>query len=216
MKQEKLKHPGLAEAYALEMERIYKNLDRFPWHDKAAYGAWLAQSYHMTKYTTRVAALTAGNFTMQEDSLHLKGLTHLREEFGHERLALNDLSHLGLQAKDYPESIQCRLMIQSQYYFIGRHPSAHFGFVLPLETIACFRGEQILEKVHAAHGKTCDTFIRVHAEVDKTHVNEMISLINLSPEWVIPMIQANLEQTGHLYSEMVQTAALKSSERKAA
>jgi hypothetical protein len=214
----KLKNKELAATYETEMERIYSHIDKFPWDDKASYGAWLAQSFHMTKYTTRVAALTAGNFTIDEDDSHQKGLSHLREEFGHEKLALNDLKRLGLSKEDYPEFMQCRLMIQAQYYFIGRHPSAHFGFVLPLETIACFRGDQIVKAVRAAYGPGSESFIHVHAEVDKGHVVEMQELINLSPEWVIPHIRANLEQTGVLYSEMLARAAHwgKTSAKKAA
>ncbi|HMN69454.1 MAG TPA: hypothetical protein PKC28_13010 [Bdellovibrionales bacterium] len=216
MKPLKLKSPELAATYETVMADIYRQIDVFPWHDPHAYAAWLAQSFHMTKYTTRVAALTAGSFSLEEDALHVKGLSHVREELGHEHLALNDLKHMGFKVKDFPEFLQCRLMIQSQYYFIGRHPSAHFGFVLPLETIACERGPKMTEAVQKAHGKLADSFIRIHADVDQGHAVEMIQAINMSPEHVWPMIRENLVQTGVLYNEVLVKAAQWTAAKKSA
>lgn len=197
----------IARTYDQVMAKINRSIDAFPWDKPEAYGAWLAQSFHMTKYTTRVAALTAGSFMIEDNELHNDCLSHLREEFGHEKLALTDLEHLGYTISDYPEFLQCKLMIQSQYYFIQRHPSAHFGFVLPLETIASMRGKDIHDPAKKKFGSKTISFIRVHNEVDQGHVGEMIHLINNSPKWVMPLIQQNLEQTGYLYSEMLDLAA---------
>lgn len=202
----KLRDLTLQKAYDETMSTIYRAIDAFPWEDPRAYAMFLAQSYHMTKSTTRVAALTAGSFTLEEAELHEGSLDHLREEHHHERMAEKDIENLGFSLEDFPELSIVEAMVQSQYYFIHRHPSAHFGYVLALETIANDRGPFILENTRR-FGKEANSFVEVHALVDQQHVLDMIRIVDRTPEWILPHLGKNLTQTGLWYSEMVRQSA---------
>src|SRR4051794_31567590 len=91
-------------------------LIQFPWEDKIKYGCWLAQTYHMVKYTTRFASLTAGNLPLADEKIHQGLLNHLREENHHEKLAESDIKNLNLSLSSFPFQLETKLLIQNQFY----------------------------------------------------------------------------------------------------
>jgi len=204
------------EALQSSMDRVYTSVDRFPWTDERAYANWLAQSYHMTKYTTRVAALTAGYMPIECSDIHKRSLIHLKEENGHELLALNDLKKMGYKIEDLKKTIEASVMVQSQYYFIDMHPAAHFGFVIVLEAIAAQKGGVIINALRSRFDQDCCSFIEIHAEVDQHHVGDLAELINASPEHCHDLMIENMQQTAELYSKMLDGIAGECGAHKAA
>lgn len=202
MKSQKLPNSSLTETFERANALVDSSIDSFDWSSPDKYGCFLAQSYHMTKYTTRVAALTAGGIPIERNDIHSKALVHVREENGHEFLAKRDLENLGYSLEEFEESLECKLMLQSQYHFIAQSPYSHFGFVIILERIAAEKGPWLLEQV-SKYGKACQSFIDIHARVDVGHVQEMADLISISPAESYGLLEENMRQTGVLYARML-------------
>jgi hypothetical protein len=62
--------------------------------------------------------LTAAKFGVRNGEAHKETLKHLREETGHEKLALNDSRNLGYDVADIPELLETSVLYQTQYYWI--------------------------------------------------------------------------------------------------
>ena len=82
------------------MQEQAKAIDAFPWDSKEAYADWLAQTYYFVCHSTRLLALAASRFQVDEDAYHLRFLEHLKEEKSHEKLCLTDLKTLGVSIED--------------------------------------------------------------------------------------------------------------------
>ena len=64
---------------------------RVPWHEKRAYGDYLAQTFYYVSHATRVLALAAARCRLTEEPMHKQFLKGIQEEKNHEILALRDL-----------------------------------------------------------------------------------------------------------------------------
>src|SRR5215813_8139137 len=92
-----------------ELSRVIQNV---PWHIKAVYGAFLAQTYYYVNHSTRLLALAASRFKSSEEPIHRRFIKHATEEMSHEILALRDLKHLGLSLDNYHEFPSTRAFYQ--------------------------------------------------------------------------------------------------------
>lgn len=177
----------------------------FPWENKEFYCRWLAQTYYMVRHTTRFLCLTGAKFSFEDQKLHQFCLNHLKEEAGHELLAKKDLEILGDKLKQLPPSPETEYMIQNQYYWINKTPFAHFGFFWVLEQLSVLCGNQIIERVHKAHGTNCTSFLDLHASEDVKHTKTIYSKVQAFPEHELESLISNIRQTGFAYSEMLKT-----------
>jgi hypothetical protein len=199
-----------------EMKSVLDGIDNFPWHDKKAYCALLAQSYYMVRHTTRFASYAASRIGFENEALHKSLLRHLKEETGHEMLAFNDIKNLEMSVKDCPEMMETKLMIQSQYYWISQSPYTHYGFIWVLEALSVLRGKFMLDKVQSAYKGKCYSFIDVHSEEDGHHVDGIVDEIQkFSPEQIKFVIE-NVRQTSFLYSQMLKNITEFSAKKKKA
>lgn len=189
-------------SFEQSMQKIYDEWEKCPWHEEGFYAQWLAQTYHMVKNTTRLIARTAGQFTHEEQVFHEHSLQHFREEIGHEKLLLKDLIDLNVDINQIPISIECDVIIQTQYYFCERHPLSHFGLVICLEKLAAQKIPDLLNRLSSLKGTS---FLKLHGDVDPYHVSEIIEILNASPESEIMSIAKNTYQTGILYSSMLRS-----------
>ncbi|MFN9066544.1 MAG: hypothetical protein ACK5V3_04900, partial [Bdellovibrionales bacterium] len=79
----------------LKVHEIGPLLEAYNWEDRNFYSAWLSQTYHFVKWTTRFLSLAAASAKLDEENhLHRYYIKHLPEELGHEILILNDLKTL--------------------------------------------------------------------------------------------------------------------------
>jgi hypothetical protein len=76
----------------------------FPWRQANCYADLMAQTHWYTRRTTRILGLAAVHFKHDCDQLHSRFLQHAAEEKGHEKIALNDIRHLGYDLNDFNES----------------------------------------------------------------------------------------------------------------
>lgn len=186
----------------------------FPWENEELYSRWLAQTFYLVGHTTRFLCYTASQFSHQNDEFHQFCLSHLREETGHEMLALKDLESFGKDIKDYPQSLEAELMIQSQYYWIQKNPFNHFGFFWVLERISVSYVPQIIPRIHSTHGKGCTQFLDLHAAEDIQHVKSITDKVSAFPASALADLERNIHQTGALYSTMLKNLQTNRSQRK--
>jgi hypothetical protein len=199
-----------------QMQRLLSVVDSFPWEDKSAYSHWLGQSYHLVRHTTRFATYTASRIDFDHEPLHKHLLRHLREEVGHEMLAYNDLKNIGSKIEDVPKTTYASLMIQTQYYWIGVSPFAHFGFIWVLESLASYRGAKVMERIKKVHGDKCYSFWDVHTEVDADHAAEIFEVVKKFDPSEYERVAETVTQTVYLYSQMLHEIEAKVLSKKSA
>lgn len=191
-------------AYEDAVKRVGEAVLNFPWENEELYSRWCAQTFYLVGHTTRFLCFTASQFSLKNDDYHKFCLSHLREETGHELLALRDLESFDKDIKDYPSSFEADLMIQSQYYWIQKNPFTHFGFFWVLERISVSYVPQIIPKIQKAHGKGCTQFLDLHAAEDIQHVKSITEKVNQIPAEALEELAKNIEQTGVLYVTMLK------------
>ncbi len=190
----------------------------FPWEDKSAYACWLAQTYFYVCQSTRLLALAASRFDVDQHPIHLRFLEHLREEHGHEHLAIRDLKGLGFDIKQFTEFPETSAFYQTQYYWLEhKDPISFFGWILCLEGLAVREGKTVHERVSKAHGKNCAHFLKVHAQEDIDHVEKAKKMVASVDDKQAQIIQQNLRESRVFYQHMLsQSRQIKISGKKAA
>jgi hypothetical protein len=208
MQNNKLK--DLKNAFNGNFEVLAAWAEKFPWEDRQAYAQWLAQTYYFVKHTTVFLTLTAAKFGVRNGDAHKGTLKHLREETGHEKLALNDLRNLGYDVADIPELLETSVLYQTQYYWIECFgPISHAGYALMLEGVAALHGEKILKRIEAAHGKNTGSFLRVHVIADDDHFDDGLERLAFAPDADVQAVIGNLTQSAALYLNLLETIQTK-------
>ena len=179
-------------------------LDQFPWDDPRAYADWLSQTYHFVSHTTRLLALAAGVARLDQQTYHQQFLYHLKEEYGHEKIALSDLKHLGCpltpelnETHRFYETV--RTLIQSQ------GPLGLFGYMHFLEALAVHSGPQIFLKVKKHYGDKCGRFLSVHGEEDSKHVEETLKTFEQAPAEDMEIVFEGLQIAGDQYRAILSS-----------
>jgi hypothetical protein len=192
------------------LERCVKDLtqsiDRFPWHEEKAYADWLAQTFYYVRHSTRLLAASAARFPYDGpgNALHHRFSAHMAEENKHELLALHDLRAIGQSVESWPERPATRMFYEPQYFKIEHaDPIALFGYILPLEAIAPLQGKLVADKVTAAFGPKCASFLKVHAADDVDHLEKAFAEIAKLDAERRRMIEENMVQTTYAYSALL-------------
>ena len=181
-------------------------IDRFPWESATAYADWLAQTYYYVRHSTRLLATAGGRFAMDErgNALHHRFASHMSEEKKHELLCVHDIKQIGHSIDTLPEHPSTRMFYEPQYYKIEHeHPIALFGYILPLEAIGPTSGGAIIEKVGAAHGDKCVSFLKLHSEEDVDHLDKALHMLASIPEAEQRLVEENMRQTTYAYVAML-------------
>lgn len=189
------------------LQQLGRALEIYPWHDKIAYGDWLAQTYWYVRHSTRLLATASGRMPLDAvgDAMHLRYAKHIGEEQKHEKLCLHDLNALGLALEALPQRMSTKMFWEPQYYKVEHeHPSVLMGYILALEALACVKGPWILAQVTAAHGEKAGHFIKVHAEEDISHVEKAYKSIDPLPEALKKEIAQNIVQTTDAYVRILE------------
>ena len=164
----------------------------------------MAQTCFLVRHTTRLLGLAAGRFGVEQEAWHNIALDGLKEERGHDRLAENDIKHLGFKVENFPELPQASAIYQSQYYrvqFTG--PVSLFGYALMLEGLSSSIGKDLTNKLSHLHGPKTATFMRVHAVHDQDHYAEGLVALKDITEQEKAGVLANLRQSRVLYASMM-------------
>jgi len=190
--------------YNQTMEQTCQSLEEFPWEDMSCYTGWLAQSYYFVRHSTRLLALAAGSAPLESDHFHQRFIAHLREELGHEKLLLQDLSSLEQKIQDWPELLETTLFYEQQYFLVQKHgPGALMGWIIFLEGMASEFGPRVVERTRNL-SKASTRFLRLHSEEDVDHIQSAFSIIAQCELDQNPVFLYNFKSSQHFYLGMLR------------
>jgi thiaminase len=185
------------------LKKLEAITDRFPIHEKSVYGDWLAQTYYFVDHSTRLLAIASSRFSAQRRDFHYRFAEHIKEERGHELLALNDLKRLGFSITDFSELPETKAFYQSQYYWVHeRNPIAFFGYILCLEVFAIGGAVRMYDRVCENHGPETGVFLRVHTKEDVGHVDEAFRHLEKLSAEEFALIEENMALSLFQYEKM--------------
>lgn len=151
-----------------------------PWKNKEFYTNWLTQTYFYVCHSTKLLNLAAANTS--DEKYYRRLIAHIKEEFGHEKLALSDLNALDVQIESFQEQSITKAFYLSQYSITQRNPFALLGYILALELLAARHLPKILPIVENEFGNRATVFIREHSEEDQHHIESAFKIMDgLSP-----------------------------------
>lgn len=198
----------LLKIFNQHLDELKTSVESFPWENKQAYAAWLAQSYYYVRHTTIFLSLMAGKYGIASPEGHKETLSHLREEHGHDKLALNDLKALGVDVQAFPEQPPTTLLYQTQYYWLHCFgPATLTGYSLMLEGLSARYAPDVAKRVEKAHGTKTASFLKVHGVADQHHFAEGVERLALAPKIEIENALKNLAQSTELYRSLLNAAA---------
>lgn len=191
--------------FDFSLSSLDQAVDNFPWENAYCYALWLAQTYYFVNHSTRLLALASSQCSLESQKFHVRFLDHLKEERGHEKLALQDLKILDRNIKDIPELAETSGLYQSQYYWITQKGSASFfGYLMALEGIAVRQGPDVYGRVRKKHGEKATQFLRVHVQEDEGHMDEAFKQVSHLDFGNLESIIQNLRQSAALYGAMLE------------
>lgn len=185
--------------------RLSRMAERFPWENEDAYVSWLAQSYEYVRYSTRILALAAGHFPLENTQYSTRFIQHAAEEKGHDRLLVNDAKALGRTLSEIPVLPEAEAFHKSLYFWIYQgQPSAIFGWVLCLECFAVANVGKIFQRAEKAFGKKAASFLKVHSDEDPDHVEKAFATVEKLSEQELNTVAHAMELYASLYQNMYQ------------
>lgn len=181
--------------------KLANAIEQFPWNDTSAYAHWLAQTFYYVSHSTRLLALGASRFSLDEDLFHQRFLAHAGEEKKHEFLALADLKTMGFEISTLPEFAATRSFYQIQYYWIQHvSPKAFYGYIVMLEGLAVAKAGWIENAVKPHYKQNVTRFLKVHANEDPDHLDNAHAFISKLSEAERQKIVLNFDQSLQLYT----------------
>lgn len=179
----------------------------FPWLKKEYYVEWLIQQHYLVQHSCRLLALTISKYGPDRENKYLDAVHHFKGEWGHDRLAKNDIINLGYDPNQTPMFIESKSLVYTQYYHIYNDtPLALAGYALYLELISCSMQPEILKNLDTVYTKKQTSFVRTHAISDQTHFPEGIERLengNLTAT-ERQAILTNLSESSQLYRRIIR------------
>ena len=141
-----------------------------PWSDRDFYAAWMAQIYFLTTHSVPMLHKAAQYTDRPEYKARLEA--QVREEGGHDKMALSDLKQLGHKIENYEEFSVTRALWESVLYKCQHTPDALVGYIYALELAAVDLYGHTYPLCAKEFGEKTVKFMRVHALEDQEHVIE--------------------------------------------
>ncbi len=186
-------------------DHLAQELLSIDWNQKAAYAAWLSQTFHFVAHTSRLICRAASQFEQKDNRFHKMMTDHLKEEDGHDTIASDDLRAMGYSLNDWPEWSITRVFHEHLKYQIDQvSPFCIFGRIYLLEGMASEFGPKLLEKVEKSFGTDCTRFLKLHTIEDLGHHEQSIQLLNLMTPDQIQFVHQGLESSVAIYSHLVK------------
>lgn len=167
--------------------------------NKGLYALWLSQAYYFVRHSTPLLALSCGR-SIENRPYHLRCISHLAEERGHDKLILNDLKALGFKPEDFEELPATQALYQTQYYWIEHvNPVSLLGYIFILEGLAVKLGGIKTKEVNDAKATS---FLKLHSDEDVGHLESAFGQLKAMSKHDQECILKNAQLTAGLYSNM--------------
>lgn len=141
------------------------------------YTNFLAQTHYFVKHS--VPLLEAAITKSSNQEFIKRSKAHIKEESGHDIIALRDLQKMGGDISNFPEWEWTKSFYGRQYELIESEGELLLGYILALEWIAA-KGKEEAREIEKAYGKKTSKFVEVHVEEDQDHLLSAIEQIQKS------------------------------------
>jgi hypothetical protein len=158
----------------------------------------LAGSYHHLQTPSRLARAAATFKDLKRDDIAAFLQLKVREESGHDRLALRDLDALGLPGQEIANTLRppvsIRLLELLDSYSRRSYPMAVLGYTYCMERLAILYGDEDIDAYQALcpSGVDATRCLRVHSGVgaDDEHVDELVDFVTTLDKSDISLVAA--------------------------
>lgn len=140
------------------------------------YLAYLRETYHLVKHTSKYLALAADRVAPNDQRLAAYFRNFGREETGHELLCLRDIQALGANAdmilSGDPNPGTWGIVTQCYFWATQGNPVALLGDAFATEEIGVASGLEVARLLEANYGipRRATNFLQVHGSEDKEHL----------------------------------------------
>ena len=125
-------------------------------------------------------------------------ISHLAEEQHHAEWLAEDLLELGVDVMKQPTKRHAAAMAGTQYYLIKHvKPECLLGYMATIEGFPA--SLEFVEYIESIHGKKPFRTLRIHAEEDVTHAQELFDIIE---QYQCPEILENAIETQIYLNEL--------------
>lgn len=148
------------------------------------YAAYLGQTYHLVRHTSRTLALAAARLTDDRRELRRWFLEQAVEEHGHELFCVKDLKNLGLNPEvvtsEYPGHGAWGMFTQNYFMATYGNPAGMLGVATATEGMGAELAGGMAQLLVQRYGipDNAVTFLRSHAGFDQNHLAEARRAIN--------------------------------------
>ena len=182
------------------------------------YAAYLVETYHLVRHTSRTLALAASRLAEPQRALRAWFLEQAAEEDGHELFCLKDMKNLGFDpavaTAAMPGPGAWALFTQNYYMAAHGNPVSMLGVATATEGMGAELAGGMAQLLVQRHGMPdhAVTFLRSHAGFDRRHLDEARRAVNeLAAEVDLPGIVHARRMTyrhyGQLFTDVAGTAA---------
>lgn len=176
------------------------------------YAAYLVETFHLVRHTSRCLALAAARFGDERRALRAWFLEQANEEHGHEQFCLKDLRKLGLDAERLvaapPGPGAWGLVTQNYYLATYGEPVGMLGVATATEGMGATLAGGMAQVLAQRYGipEQALTFLRSHAGFDQRHLQEAQRAVNeqLSGESEYAQVLQARRMTYRYYGQLFQ------------
>lgn len=169
--------------------------------DRDMYAQWLAQTYFFVKHSIPLLELAIQKSS--NPSFIARGKEHLKEEAGHDKVALSDLRNLGVKAEELKEWQWTKDFYNRQYELVSQKGELLLGYILALEGLAILSAPAA-GPVIEVYGNKATKFAKIHVEEDQEHLPHAIKqTLELDcKEEILKNFQTTLDEYGDFVSQL--------------
>ncbi|HHX0887811.1 TPA: iron-containing redox enzyme family protein [Pseudomonas aeruginosa] len=175
---------------------------------KAHYAAYLRETYHLVRHTSRMLAL--GGARLADDRRDLRNwfFEQVLEENGHDLFCIKDLKNIGLNPKivlnSQPSAGAWGLITQNYFMATYGNPVGILGVATATEGLGADFGtmfaDVMVEKYEMPSNAV--TFLRSHGGFDAKHLQEAIDAIELIHDDEIELVAHARRMTFRFYGQL--------------
>lgn len=174
----------------------------------AHYAAYLRETYHLVRHTSRMLALGGARLTDDRRELRNWFFEQVLEENGHDLFCIKDLKDVGLNPEillgSHPSAGAWGLITQNYFMATYGNPVGILGVATATEGLGADFGTMFANVMVDQYGMPSNavTFLRSHGGFDAKHLQEAIDAIELIHDDEIELVIHAHRMTFRFYGQL--------------
>ncbi|WP_435634691.1 iron-containing redox enzyme family protein [Pseudomonas solani] len=177
---------------------------------KAHYGAYLRETYHLVRHTSRMLALGGARLSDDRRGLRNWFFEQVLEENGHDLFCIKDLKNIGMNPDEVldsqPSAGAWGLITQNYFMATYGNPVGILGVATATEGLGADFGTIFADIIVEKYGlpTSAVTFLRSHGGFDMKHLEEAVEAIELIHDDEIELVAHARRMTFRFYGQLFQ------------